>query len=128
MSEEGRGNLVSPDDLLNAAKDTMLGGREPETWEDWARVINFVAVNAHSGLEHSICKLMVTIYEMPLTEQQVTEIVDFQVMEKQKQSPHGGAIQETEDWEDTDIYVDEHGNIRERKKKKNGPDEFRTTE
>jgi hypothetical protein len=71
--------LVSPNSMLEAAKDIMLDGREPETREDWAVVMNFFAANIQVEVALSACKLLVKIYHMPLSDDEVKEIVEFQL-------------------------------------------------
>lgn len=70
--------MVSPNDLLQAAKDEMLDGNEPATTADWVLVMNFVAANVHPEVRDSACKVIRVLYKMPLTEETVAEIVAFQ--------------------------------------------------
>jgi len=74
--------LVSPNEMLDAAKRIQLDGREPETNDDWVLVLNFVAFNAAAGLEREICKLFAMIYDMPLADRYVQEIADYQAASK----------------------------------------------
>lgn len=74
--------LVSPDEILQAAKDQMLDCREPTTVEDWVQVMNFVAYNVSSGVEKEVCRLFVLMYDIPLSEKFVEEIAEFQVAKK----------------------------------------------
>jgi hypothetical protein len=71
-------SIVSPDEILNAAKAQMLDGREPESKDDWALIVNFIAHNIAPEIALNGCLLMRTIYEMPLSDYDVTEIVKFQ--------------------------------------------------
>lgn len=76
--------MVSPNDMLAAATQEMLGGKKPETREDWAQIINFVAYNIDSEVAHLCCHVFGSIYDCPLTEKEIAAIVDFQVKNKQK--------------------------------------------
>jgi len=42
-------SLFSPNELLEGAKTLMLDGREPQTEEDWVKVVNFFAHNIAPG-------------------------------------------------------------------------------
>jgi len=72
-------NLVSPNQMLAEAKEQMLDGKEPVTWEDWARIMNFCAANVHPEVAESCCQLLGKIYYMPLSKDHITEIVNFQL-------------------------------------------------
>lgn len=79
---EGKGRLVSPDELLQAAKEQMLNGRDPVTDVDWFYVMNFFAVNIDTALALDACKLLRVVYDMSITEQDVERIVKFQLERK----------------------------------------------
>jgi hypothetical protein len=68
---------ISPDELLANAKELMLDGRDPETHRDWALVMNFMAHNVHPDTAEPACQLLRVIYRMPLTEDEVSDIVLF---------------------------------------------------
>lgn len=72
------GRWVSPNDMLEAAKELMLEGRDPTSHEDWARVVNFVASNVQPETEESICELFRMIFDIPLDEEEVKEIAEYQ--------------------------------------------------
>lgn len=72
------GRFVSPDQVMQAAKDQMLNGQEPKSHVDWVKVINFVAFNMDAILASSICRVMKTLYDIPLTDDEIEEIVEFQ--------------------------------------------------
>lgn len=74
--------MISPDQAIEEAKRLMLDGRDPETSEDWALIVNCLAVNIAGGVAESACLLMRAIYQMPLSEQEVKEIVAFQLANK----------------------------------------------
>jgi hypothetical protein len=91
------GGLVSPDEMIEAAKKDMLDGREPASIDDWARVMNYCAFNVQSEVASSACKLIARIYNMPLTDDLVENIVQFQlarrrysVYRKERISAHSG--------------------------------------
>lgn len=71
--------LVSPNEMMAAAKEEMLGGREPETETDWELIMNFLAVNIHHEVAMPACKVMAKLYDMPLTDNQIEQIVAFQL-------------------------------------------------
>jgi hypothetical protein len=75
-------DLVSPNDMFEAAKEMQLGGREPVTEQDWVSVMNFFAANVMKDAAMQMCQLMRVLFEMPLSEEYVTEIVRFQVQRK----------------------------------------------
>lgn len=70
--------MRSPNEMVAKAKRQMLGGQEPKCWTDWARVMNFIALNVHKDVAENACLVMRTLYSMPLTDREVTEIVHFQ--------------------------------------------------
>jgi len=76
------GTWRSPDNLLKAAKDVMLEGRDPESDEDWQTVVNFWALNVHPDVQPSAIQLMCTLYKVPVTDGQVKEICKFQALER----------------------------------------------
>ncbi len=69
--------LVSPNAMLAAAKKEMLEGREPESREDWLLIMNFMVVNCLLGLRLSCCKLMVKLFDMPISDSDVEQIVEY---------------------------------------------------
>lgn len=74
--------LVSPNDMLEGAKQAYLEGKDPVSREDWAYVLNFVAFNVADGLEDTLCKLFLKMYDIPLSEAYASEIAAYQVMQK----------------------------------------------
>jgi hypothetical protein len=72
------GNLVSPNEMLEKAKEFMLAGREPQDFEDWSRVINFVAFNTAQGVELEVCNLFAVLFDIPLLPEDVAAIVKYQ--------------------------------------------------
>lgn len=75
-------NFVSPNDILKAAKEHMLDSREPESHEDWTLVMNFMALNVYGDCAEPACQLLAVIYGIPLTREEITEIVNFQLTQK----------------------------------------------
>jgi hypothetical protein len=73
--------MRSPNELLEAAKEHMLDGRDPVTDKDWALAVNFIAANVHSEMEEFM-PLLMTILQCPLDEQQIVEITAFQAERK----------------------------------------------
>jgi hypothetical protein len=74
--------LRSPNELLAAAVELELGGRKPSSREDWHIVMNFFAYNVLPAVAEKACILLRTIYDMPLTDQEVRDIADFQLRNK----------------------------------------------
>lgn len=75
--------LISPNDLIRAAKDQMLGGKEPATHRDWQLIANFWAANLAAGLEESGTILLRLLYpECPLTKEELIDIAEFQAARK----------------------------------------------
>ena len=72
----------SPNEMLEAAKRLMLDGKDPITEEDWARVVNCFAVNIAAGEEYPTIKLMKMLYEIPLSDEYIEQIVHFQSAQK----------------------------------------------
>lgn len=68
----------SPNEMLAAAKELMLDNREPETVEDWVKVIAFFAANIEKSVRLVSCLLICDIYNMPLSGRQVKMIIDLQ--------------------------------------------------
>jgi len=78
MTDDGV-RLVSPNDMMAAAKEHMLNGREPESEYDWMLIVNFLAVNVQKDCAEPAIKLMRWMYDMPLSEEQVVYIVQKQL-------------------------------------------------
>ena len=80
-------NFVSPNDIKKAAEDMMLDGREAQTEEDKATVLNFVAFNVEPSLAEKITKLFVRIFGWTeFTDKDIEDIVDFQLSQKASQN------------------------------------------
>jgi len=75
-------NWVSPNDIIKAAKITMLEGYEPACREDWLLLVNFFAVNVYKETQpasvHVLCKLM----DAPVTEEDIDIICTLQMEEQ----------------------------------------------
>jgi hypothetical protein len=54
--------LVSPNEMMKAAEEMMLGGRKIETAEDTVDVLAFLAANVQRDLAVNIIKVMVALY------------------------------------------------------------------
>lgn len=72
-------HLVSPNEMMEAAKAQMLEGREPQSEDDWLRLANFIAFNVHPDIVHPVLKIFKAIYDIPLTEEQLTKVADYQL-------------------------------------------------
>jgi hypothetical protein len=71
--------MMSPNAMLEEAKNLMLEGREPETPRDWAILMNCLAANISPEVAQPACRLIARLYSMPLTTPEVDEIVAFQL-------------------------------------------------
>jgi len=71
--------MVSPNDMMAAAKEQMLEGKEPESREDWVEIFRFLAVNIHRSCVKDAAELLRVIYDVPLTKAEVRKIVAFQL-------------------------------------------------
>ena len=72
--------LRSPNEMMAAAKEMMLKGKEPVTNEDWARVVNFWAANAEPTMAYEATRFLCFLYDVPeAVMSQITEIVKFQL-------------------------------------------------
>ena len=74
--------LVSPNSMLEAARQEMLGGLEPRGRRDWALIADFVAFNVASGLERDLLKIFKFLYDIPLEDELLREIADSQADRK----------------------------------------------
>lgn len=71
-------SLVSPNDILLAARDAMLEGEAPSTYEDWFKIFNFLAANIAPQAQPAALILMSHIYHTPLSEKEIRAISSFQ--------------------------------------------------
>jgi len=81
--------LVSPNELIAEAKKQMIEGREPQTFQDWSLIMNFVARNIEYSSALVGCKLIARIYDMPLNDSQVEAIVLYQQARRGKPGEGG---------------------------------------
>lgn len=81
MSE---GRLVSPDEMVKAAKDMCLDGREPKTEIDYQIIANFCAANIGGGAEEPVLRLIGMIYDWPISSEHLTKIAAFQALKKRE--------------------------------------------
>ncbi len=70
--------LISPNELLEAAKKEMLDDREPSTKDDWELIMNFMAFNIAHEIQPSALQVIAKIYNMPLSEDEIAKISEFQ--------------------------------------------------
>ena len=68
-------SLVSLNELYKAGIDIMLKGIEPQTIEDWERLIHFWAYNISPETLPSSVELLCTVFSSPLKNDRVLEIV-----------------------------------------------------
>jgi len=69
--------LVSPNDLFKASKEYMLEGREPASTEDWLLMVNFWVVNIEKSVRVPATLILVKLFAVPVTVEQVKKIIDF---------------------------------------------------
>jgi hypothetical protein len=72
-------HLVSPKEIYDMAKNVMLEGSDPKDKDDYSLIVNFIAANLLPEIALSACQLMGTMYEMPLTPDEIKKIVEFQL-------------------------------------------------
>jgi hypothetical protein len=73
--------LVSPNEMYAAAVNEMLDGNNPVTKDDYALIVNFMAANLIPDTALAACQLMGTIFQMPLSPDDIKDIVEFQLRE-----------------------------------------------
>lgn len=79
------GKLYTPDEMFAAAiKEMGIVGSRPTNDMEWAKVINFVAFNIAPQVAMSATKLFAAIYDCPLPESAIEDIVLFQLQSKGK--------------------------------------------
>lgn len=71
--------LVSPNEMMHEAKRHMLDGRDPITFTDHCSIMNFVAYNVAPEAALDACRLFAMLYDMPLDDTHIEQIVTFQV-------------------------------------------------
>lgn len=64
---------------MESAKEQMLSGREPANQRDWQLIVNFFAFNTDPTCAEMAVPFLCRLYDIPLTEGQVKEIVAFQL-------------------------------------------------
>jgi hypothetical protein len=74
--------MISPNDAVRQAEELMLDGRKAESKTDWMLVMNCLAVNLHKEIAESACLLMARIYPTGLSDDEVVEIVQYQLEKK----------------------------------------------
>jgi len=85
MSDSTGPNLISPNEMLELAKDHMLRGEEPKNEEDWCLILNFVALNTHSSIVMAFMPLFLKLYNIPISESEALKIAEFQLQQKANQ-------------------------------------------
>jgi hypothetical protein len=74
----------SPNEMLAKSKEVMLDGRDPVTRDDWALIMNCLAANIMPDACESACEVMRILYDMPLTKEDVQQIVEFQIAHREE--------------------------------------------
>jgi hypothetical protein len=76
-------NLVSPNEMFAMAiKDMGIVGERPSNDTEWALVLNYVAFNIHPGIALSATKVFATLFDCPLPDSIIEDIVQFQLEQK----------------------------------------------
>lgn len=75
--------FVSPNEMMQHARDAMLDGREPSTQDDWVLVMNYIAYNIQPSVAEQVCLLMAMIYNVPLSREWIIEIAVHQSRARQ---------------------------------------------
>lgn len=75
-------SLVSPNAIMLAARDAMLEGAAPSTYEDWFKIFNFLAANVAATAQPAVLILISKIYDCPLGEREIRAISSFQTSRK----------------------------------------------
>jgi len=70
-------SLVSPNELLQAAKDIQLEGREPEEKTDWVQIVAFMAYNVDLKLAPVAVPVIAKLFDMPLTDEEVRRTIEI---------------------------------------------------
>jgi hypothetical protein len=65
--------------MMSAAKNEMLDGREPNSREDWCKIVNFIAFNVDPKCALLAVPFICKLYDIPLDEDDIKEIVIYQV-------------------------------------------------
>jgi hypothetical protein len=70
------------DTLVHQASRRMLGKDAPDGRPDWVKVMNFIAWNVEFPGCLDVCYSIAREYKVPLKEDEIKEIVDFQTYDK----------------------------------------------
>jgi len=71
--------LRSPNELLEAARASVLGGREPGTHEEWLLIFNYLAAIILPEAQPGALKIFKLIYGAPVSEAEIEAISKFQI-------------------------------------------------
>lgn len=69
---------TSPNALLQEAKEQMLKGADPVDRKDWMLILNFMSFNISAKVQPAALLLIKTIYNMPVSNDDVIKISEFQ--------------------------------------------------
>jgi len=70
--------LRSPQTLVDAASEQLLGGREAKTKCEWVMVMSFVAAHLAPETAHDAARLIGAIYRTDIDDETMDAIVDYQ--------------------------------------------------
>ena len=69
----------TPEEMMAAAKEWQLQGRDPKSEQDWRSVVSFWAVNVAPEVTDSAVRLLCRLFNCPLSMDTVTQIVTQQL-------------------------------------------------
>jgi hypothetical protein len=76
--------MVSPNEMMQASKDHMLEGREPQSPRDWQCLVNFWAFNAEEDCEVGVATIMALCFDCPLEDIEISKIAKMQANTKKR--------------------------------------------
>lgn len=82
MTKVKKKKFISPNDILQAAKDVMLHGADPEGREDWIKIVNFFSANIHVSTQPEAILLLRTMFDIPLTDYEIISISSVQCVDR----------------------------------------------
>jgi len=78
--------LQTPNEVLARAKNLMLQGRDPVSKADWLLIVNCWAFNFPADMALLECKLLCAIFNAPIDEEDIAEIVMFQTNQQNREN------------------------------------------
>jgi uncharacterized protein YcgL (UPF0745 family) len=69
--------LYSPAELYKSGVSMVLGGTEPQTPEDWTKLVHFWAYNINPEMVHESVGMLCLIYRSPVEEDDIKKIATY---------------------------------------------------